>query len=134
MTFPNAPSPPDNIVFESLEIFGKTNVFAVCSVNYTLNTNSHLFHTKYLIGPFNQYTPPLVLFEGLFLKTYPETRSFGISDPNASAISLEPMFAIHCRARETWTGFLNIYIFIFYILVYFIKKNYECWGDAVWIY
>ena len=42
---------------------------------------------------------------GGFRKTNPETSSFGISDPNASAMSLEPMFAMHWRARDTWTGF-----------------------------
>ena len=38
--------------------------------------------------------------------THPETRSFGISIPKASAMSLLPMFAMHWRARDTWTGFL----------------------------
>ena len=38
--------------------------------------------------------------------TYPETSSLGISWPKASAMSLDPILAMHWRARETWTGFL----------------------------
>ena len=39
--------------------------------------------------------------------THPDTSSFGISAPKASAMSLDPMLAMHCRASDTWTGFLK---------------------------
>ncbi len=35
---------------------------------------------------------------------YPDTRSFGMSWQKASAMSLEPMLAMHCRARQMWIG------------------------------
>lgn len=35
------------------------------------------------------------------IETHPDTSSFGISEPNVSAISLLPMLAMHCNARLT---------------------------------
>ena len=54
--------------------------------------------------------------------TYPDTSSFGISPAKASAISLDPMFAMHWSAKLTWTGFREERSFLMLWLIRLIKS------------
>lgn len=53
---------------------------------------------------------------------YPDTRSFGISLPKASAMSLLPIFAIHCKARLTWIGLRELRSFFILCMINLIKS------------
>ena len=55
-------------------------------------------------------------------KAYPETRSLGMSCAKASAMSLEPTLAMHCRARLTCTGFLDTRSFLMLLLIRLIRS------------
>lgn len=53
---------------------------------------------------------------------YPDTSNLGISCENASAISRLPIFAIHCNAKLTWTGFLDCKSFLMLWIINLIKS------------
>ena len=54
--------------------------------------------------------------------SYPETRSLGMSGAKTSAMSLDPMLAMHCRARLTCTGFLEVRSFLMLWLIRLIRS------------
>ena len=61
----------------------------------------------------------------VYCNTYAETKSFGTSDPKASAISTDPMLAMQWRARLTWTGLGEEISFLMFWTISFMRSELE---------